>query len=135
TARGNLASSTDPDPRNDDATVTHTFTHDARGRLTSATAPDGASLTATFGPWEKIVKDADGGVNHQFFDGFGELREVEESGTRSSDLAHTSYEYNGVGRLVKITNADGQQTAFKFDGEGHRLSITRPVRRVWSYAY
>jgi RHS repeat-associated protein len=134
-ARGNLASSTDPDPTNDSARVTRTFTHDSRGRLTSVTAQDGAKLAVTFTPWEKLIRDPDGGANHQLFDGFGQLREVDESGTTTVDRAHTSYDYDGAGRLIKVHDADGHETSLFHDGQGHRVSITRPTAKVWLYHY
>jgi RHS repeat-associated protein len=134
-SRGKLARVIDPDPTIDGASVSHTFTHDARGRLTSVTAPDGAQTIMTFLPWEKSVRDADGNVKHQVFDGFSQLRTVDESGARSADVAHTSYEYDGTGRLLATHNGDGQETRFAYDGEGHRLSITKAPGRVWLYQY
>jgi RHS repeat-associated protein len=134
-SRGNLASSMDPDPTDDSRLATHAFTHDSRGRLTSGTSPDGTKLIVSYAPWEKTVHDADGGINRQLFDGFGQLRQVQESGILSSDMAITSYGYDGVGRLLTLRDADGRDTAFTYDGQGHRLSITRPIGKVWLYAY
>jgi RHS repeat-associated protein len=139
--RGNLATVIDPDPSNDAGTVSHTFEHDARGRLTSVVAPDGAQVTTTYAPWEKTVRDADGGANHQLVDGFGELRLVDESGTASADVAHTSYDYDGAGRLARVHDADGHDTVLAHDGEGHRRLINRlaangaDASRHWVYSY
>jgi RHS repeat-associated protein len=148
-ARGLVNIVTDPNPQFEDGgpdSVQYRFDHDARGRVTRVVAPgpDQATVLITYGPWEKTVRDADGSINHQVFDGFGELRQVDETGQTpdepgwapgNTELATTRYDYDGIGRLSLVIDADGNQTTFTHDGENHRTSITRGSRPPWIYAY
>ena len=157
-ARDLVTSVTDPNPGLENGnplfvspTVTHTFDHDARGRVTKVTAPDRSTMIVTYGAWEKTVRDADGVLNHQVVDGFGELRQVDETGQTPAEdnwapagveMATTVYSYDGIGRLLTVADADCaaglptcSQTIFMHDGENHRTSITRGPKLNWTYRY
>src|SRR5262249_31591836 len=77
-ARSNLQSVQNPNPQNDASLVTTSFMYDSRGRMISSTAPDSATATASYPPFEHLTTDADGVVNHQYLDGFGALWSVVE---------------------------------------------------------
>jgi RHS repeat-associated protein len=131
--RGNLSSVWDPDPRNDGASVAHSMQYDGRNRLTDVFAPDGARFNTRYAPFEKWVQDADQQVTHQAFDGFGQLRQVDEYDGAAT--ATTRYDYDDAGRLMHVADADGNETRLAHDGEGHRIAIFRPGAHVWRYGY
>ena len=131
--RGNLSAVWDPDPRSDAASVSHTMQYDGRNRLTDVFAPDGAHFNTRYAPFEKWVTDADQQVTHQLFDGFGQLRQVDEYDGAATATTH--YDYDDMGRLMHVTDADGNQTQLAHDGEGHRTLIQRPGARRWMYGY
>ena len=122
--RGRLSSVSSPDPSNDSNLVTIGLTYDARGRRTSLQLPDGSITIVRYAPWQVQVIDADGDFRQQTVDGFGQLREIFEGGSVSADTAHTYYDYDSVGRLDKIVDADVVDAAVKF---GEEVSEKRPL--------
>ncbi len=134
---GNLTTVLVPDPRTDTgATVGFTMSHDALGRTTRFTRPDGAVVTIDYTGLDTTVTeqatDGSGGVTRQRNDVFGRLIEVTE-GLGTVD-AVTHYYYDANDNLRQVNDADANATLLTHDWLDHRTSIQRGTR-VWRYAY
>lgn len=124
-----------------------TFDYDAGGRLVGATSPlggrfdyayDGAGRLAQI--LEPLVTDAWGVVEparHRVdfqYDFRGNVVVV-QSYTSASSHADTLYAYDGLGRLVQRTDANGATAEFTYDGYGNCVSLTTPAGRTLQWLF
>jgi RHS repeat-associated protein len=130
--RGLLASVATPHPMDLDP-VTTRYGYDALGRMTQVTAPDGTIRSVSYAPWEKTVFQPGNRVVHQSYDGLGQLRGADESGTDVS--ASTLYDYDVAGRVHHVLDPDLHETLLDHDGQGNRTRVTRPGGKAWVYGY
>lgn len=141
-ARGALATITQPDPRNDAASVVYRYTRDGLGRATAFTRPDGTSSSMTYGALDVLVQevsnhpgDGQGRRTRYAKDLLGRLAQVVEyDNPAPGALATTSYTYDALDRPTQITDADGTTTVIAFDFGGRRTEVTRGAR-TWRYGY
>ncbi|HET7370625.1 MAG TPA: hypothetical protein VFK45_07300, partial [Gammaproteobacteria bacterium] len=95
------------------------YTYDFRGQLASETAyahvgPDGAGLL-----------DAAARVTHYVYDAHGLLRQsIVLRGAERQAAETTGYAYDGLGRLIATTDAEGHTTTRLYDGAHRRITVT-----------
>jgi RHS repeat-associated protein len=132
----NLLSVTSPAPdANTSASVT-TFGCDAKGQLTSITGPLPNQSTAIAYTPEGLIQsitDAQNNLTSYEYDARGNLTKVIDA---INGAAHpTTFEYDIMDRLTKITYPDGTHVDFGYDYRGRRTSVTDQNERPTTYAY
>lgn len=101
------------------AALLETLTYDALGRVVSDENIEGTATTA-YEDWKVTSTDRNDNAKLFFYDAFGRLVRVNERPGTSAFL--TDYLWDAGGRLIKITDADGNVRYFSYDGLGRRTS-------------
>jgi len=103
---------------------TTTYLYDYLGRLIKVTNPDGTYRTTTYDNTNIIETNYDENGHRTSFsyDALGRVTGVKEYYSTSSYYS-TSYTYDGLGNLVKSTDAKGQTTTRTYD-DLNRLAMT-----------
>lgn len=112
-------------PRTDVSDIT-TYTYNATGTLSSVTTASGSSTTYNYTDttgYPSSMTDANGLVTGFTFDGRYRLTQVTVDMNGDNPI-HTSYEYNGLDKLTKVTQADDSFVSYSYDAAG-RLIKTR----------
>ena len=52
-----------------------------------------------------------------------------------SPYAATTYAYDVLGKLLKVTDAEGNQTTIQYDNLGRKVNMQDPDMGYWTYAY
>jgi len=129
-----FASTFDPEPPS-------VVEYDALDRPTLSRLPDGATTRFRYGlgaardgarAQETIIEDANGRTRTILRDLEGQVVAVREGSTTS---LWTSFERDGLGRLVSITDAGGNVTRLAYDALGRRTSLVRPDAGETRYAW
>lgn len=114
------------------------YVYDPLYRIT-ATSNSIGTTTNTYANWKLTVTDANGKSKDSFKDAFGNLIEVDEHNAGSTYV--TTYTYDYLGDLLKITDANGNVRNFTYDGLGRRLSSqdlhtpSAVTISTWNYTY
>lgn len=112
----------------------HTHTeHDALGRPTQVTNPDGTAVTTLYMGRQTQMIDEEGGVKRYTNDGQGRLVQVEEE--NGSDLYLTSNQYDPLGNLRRTTDDAGNVTTITYDSLSRKIALSDPDMGDWSYSY
>lgn len=110
-----------------------TSRYDALGRTDQVTLPDGALTQTTYAGTVTTGTDPAGKSRRQIVDALGRLVRLDEPndtgdlGTVSAPTRPTSYQYDALNNLVRITQ-EGQSRFFKYDSLG-RLTHDRQVEQ------
>lgn len=125
---GNVTEITDPRA----AYWKTTYRYNAGNQMVQQTLPDaGTGAAVTTIQYDQLgrqvaVRDANGNVNRQVYDGAGNLvREVRADG------GQVNHAYNAYGERVRTTDALGHVTAFSYDRVGNLLRQTRSQAMVF----
>ena len=94
------------------------YTYDPMARVLTVANAVGTTTTV-YDDWKTTVTDPNGEVKHLYDDAFGNLARVDEIATSTQT---TTYAYNGLNKLTKITDALGNVRNFGYDGLGRRTS-------------
>lgn len=94
-------------------------TYDGLDRPHIITNSNGVTTTVYTRPWQESVTDANGHTKIYDRDAFGRLVTVGEVNDGATYI--TTYNYNPIGNLIKITDAEGNVRNFTYDGLGRRL--------------
>ncbi len=111
-----------------------TYTYDPVGRVIQVTNPDGTYATTSYNKGTTTYIDAAGHKKVEVKDVYGRLIKVEEY-MDASLYATTTYEYNTMGNLLKVTDTQGNQTTMSYDTLGRKKTMDDPDMGAWSYAY
>lgn len=136
---GNLTSSTDP------AGNTTSFTYDALGDLTSRTDPQLTGQSAP-GTWTwtydaagepQTQTDPTGAQTQTTWDYFGDqATSTQDIRTSAGTTASTtSYAYNYLGEVARVTSPDGVSTQRGYNAAGELTSVTDAASDTSSYTY
>ena len=128
---GNMTSLTDASGR------TETMTYDIAGRLTSSTSNGGNKISYDYDKLNDLIeksyedlRDPEGkeGVVYAY-DALGQrVSMMDRSG-------ESRYEYDGLGRITKVTTGSGEVTSYRYDGCDQLAAITYPDGKTVSYEY
>lgn len=109
-----------------------TYQYDVVGRQTKITPPDGKFTTIGYDKRRTSTIDANKHAKVQEKDPYGRLIKVEEYagiGTPESPYslyATTTYQYDVLNNLVKVTDAVGNQTTMVYDTLSRKIRMTDP---------
>lgn len=118
------------------------FEYDARNRSVKETNPDGSYRTTVYQPLTKVAYDEEDNhpasphqsTPHTFrSDGRNRLTRVEERNGAAAYI--TTYAYDGLDNLVRITDHEGNLKTLTFDGLGRKTFMNDPDKGVMSYQY
>ena len=114
-----------------------TRTYDTLRRPVLVTLPDGESTEHRYAGWSRSLVDQNDHLKRWDSDGLGRMTKVSEyTGSESFALyAETTYEYNVVDELTKVTDAAGNLTTISYDDLGRKTSMTDPDMGSWIYSY
>lgn len=96
------------------------YTYDPLGRQKTVQNAIGTT-SYTYYDWETTINDAENNSKDFFNDAQGNLIKVLEYNEGSS--YKTEYQYNGLGKLIKLTDAIGNVQNFGYDGLGRKLIV------------
>jgi RHS repeat-associated protein len=108
-----------------------TTNYDALSRPISVTTPDGATATTNYSGNVTTGTDQVGKQRRSITNGLGQLVRMDEPddngnlGSISSPTQPTSYEYNTIGKMVKVTQGV-QARFFLYDSLGRLLRVRQP---------
>ncbi len=110
-----------------------TTVYDALGRVVQVTHPDGTTSSTSYSDWIVTATDANGHTKESVKDAYGKIVEVRE---RNEGQTHiTTYGYDAMGNLARITNSLGQVTSLVYDTLGRKTGISDPQMGAWAYQY
>ena len=115
-----------------------TYTYDALNRPKTLVNVLG-TISYSYDDWETVVIDTESNVKDTHQDAYGNLVKVEEH--NGANTYTTTYEYNGLNNLTKLTDDAGNVRNFTYDGLGNRLTaedLHAPADGTfgsWSYTY
>lgn len=116
-----------------------TVAYDALGRSISTTSPDGNVAQASYAGNVTTLTDQAGRQRRRISDALGRLERLDEPdgngslGTVSSPAQATSYTYNALNNLVRITQG-AQNRYFKYDSMGRLTHERQPEQSAPHYA-
>lgn len=114
--------------------IWRTFIYDPMGRVTQATNADGSRVLQCYNEGVTVAIDANNHRKREIRDAFGQLVRVDEYQstftTCATDVgapyATTTYQYDVLGSLVKVTDAKGNQTTMRYDTLGRKIAMSDP---------
>jgi RHS repeat-associated protein len=139
-ARGETASETAPYFAGETAYTT-SFTYDALDRVIKAAQPDGTAVKTAYGlssfAFTTIgVTDELGRLTTTHYDGFGrKQKEIITSLDGGVEVPAVTIAYDVLDKIVRLTDALGNQWSYSYDALGHRTSASDPALGTWTYAY
>ncbi len=109
------------------------FVYDSARRRRRAVHPDLAYAEISYGIGFQIHRDELGHEQITWRDVFGRVTRIQEDdGTNNHD---TYYEYDGLDRLVRVQDAQGNETTVAWDSLGRRSEICEPDSGCSSFTY
>ncbi len=115
-------------------TVNQSITvYDAVKRVVEVINPDGTSKSTEYDHWTEIVTDENGNKKEFDKDAYGRVITVREY--NENEIYNTTYEYDSLGNLVKITDNLDNEWQYEFDSLGRRISQEDPDSGTVNYNY
>jgi RHS repeat-associated protein len=114
--------------------IWRTFIYDPIGRMTQVTNPDGTRILQCYNDGVTVAIDANNHRKREVRDAFGRLVQVNEYQSTfttctidvGTPYATTTYQYDVLGSLVKVTDAKGNQTTMRYDTLGRKIAMSDP---------
>jgi len=129
------------------------FTYDNRGNVETVTDPQGKVTTMTYDELGRLetTTDRNGDVSIVNYTESGQIDNVDYPGesedvdftydlrdqvdTMTDSLGTTDYDYDAIGRLEKVTDANGFVIEYGYDKVGNLKTLTYPGGKVVTYGY
>jgi RHS repeat-associated protein len=109
------------------------FAYDGLGRLRTVTNPDGTVGQRAYGNGYVITYDELGRERVVWEDAYGQMTQVREK--NGASYQYTTYAYDLLGRLTRVTNAAGHATTATWDSLGRKLTGCDPDTGCTTYTY
>ena len=111
------------------------YRYDALGRAREEHGPDGGRMETAYNGLSTTVRRYDTAGSYdqsvtRINNVQGKLREMIDEGQ-----AHTFYNYDPAGNLVKVTDSAGNISTMGYDDRGRKTAMNDPDMGVWSYQY
>lgn len=117
-------------------------TYDALGRQKLVTGPDGNTTDYQYGVESAglmtVVTDANGHRKKNVTDMLSRLKSVSDytgTGIPYALYASTTYNYNALDLLTKVTDDADNETVLTYDSAGRKTTIKDPDMGSWAYTY
>ena len=119
------------------------YRYDTLGRVIRVNNPDGTYSLSCYGPLVRVSIDPKGHRKRITTDIYDRVAVIDEyTGTFSScdtsvgtPYATTYYEYDTLGNLTKVTDAQNNITTIQYDTLSRKISMSDPNMGTWSYTY
>ena len=113
------------------------YSYDALDRVVAVSYPDGTSDQVVFNKTMIDTYDRNGNRRSYILDGHDRISNVLEYMTNNytSEIYNTSYEYDALGNLLKITDSRSNEFNFSYDSLGRKILLDDPDLGVWVYGY
>jgi RHS repeat-associated protein len=114
------------------------YTYDPLGRVVNVSNTIGNTSTM-YDDWKETITDTAGTPKGYTYDAYGRLVKVSEH--NGGDTYHTTYTWNTLDLLTKITDAENNIRSITYDPLGRRLSLEDlhdPADNtfgIWTFAY
>ena len=108
-----------------------TFVYDAYGNISATTDALGHVTTCVYDATGKVLSETDANQVTKTY-------AYDKLGNKTTETIKDQtirYSYDDAGRLVKLTNAAGDETLYTYDVEGNLTSITYPDKTKSNYVY
>jgi RHS repeat-associated protein len=115
-----------------------TYQYDPIGRPTRTDYPDGTYTTTAYMKGIFTYIDPKGHKKVEEKDSYGRTIKIDEyTGVSPSYTlyATTTYNYDVLGNLTKVTDAQNNQTLINYDTLSRKISMTDPNMGYWMYQY
>lgn len=120
-----------------------TYKYEPMGRVKQITNPDSSRTLACYSPGVRVQIDENNHRKRETYDAYGLLAKVEEYngvyGTCTTDAgtpyATTIYQYDVLGNLRFVTDANQNQTEMRYDSLGRKYWMKDPDMGIWQYEY
>ncbi|OGL47349.1 MAG: hypothetical protein A2W05_00960, partial [Candidatus Schekmanbacteria bacterium RBG_16_38_10] len=115
-----------------------TYEYDPIGRITKTTHPDDTFATSSYLKGSLTYVDSNGHKKVEERDIYGRAIKIKEyMGVFPSFklYATTTYEYNVLGNLTKVIDANNNQTIITYDTLSRKTSMDDPDMGHWEYQY
>ncbi|WPB74323.1 toxin TcdB middle/N-terminal domain-containing protein [Archangium violaceum] len=109
------------------------FSFDGLGRLRTITNPDGTLGQRVYGNGYVISYDELNREKVTWTDAYGQTTQVREK--NGSTYQYTTYQYDLLGNLVRVTDAAGNASTVSWDSLGRKLAGCDPDTGCSSYTY
>ncbi len=109
------------------------MTYDPIARVTQVTNPQGTSKTTSYDHWSQTDTDENGHTKKKVMDAFNNITEVDEHNNGSTYT--TTYQYDPLDNLTKITDANSNNFTFTYDTLGRKVTEVDPDMGTWTYTY
>ncbi len=110
------------------------YSYDPIGRPILLTAPDRSTTTLDYDDGETTTTDANKNQVQHRFDAYGRLARVDEI-LSETERYTTMSTYDGLDRLVAITDTNGHAIHMAYDSLGRKIALQDPDMGHWSYRY
>ncbi len=114
-------------------------TYDALDRILAITFPDNSVITKDYGVeglmTTERVTDPLGNITETKKDIRGNIVGIEKRDSSGMLLTESSYIYNVLGELLKVTDAKGSDVTFSYDILGRRLTLQSPETGLAEFEY
>lgn len=119
------------------------YVYDALGRVLQVNNPDLTTVKTCYDKGVTVVVDANGHRKRSTKDAFERLIKVEEytdvfnscTTETGTPYATTIYEYDVLGRLRFVKDANGNQIEMRYDSLGRKTFMHDPDMGEWTYTY
>jgi YD repeat-containing protein len=116
-----------------------TYEYDPVGRIITTVYPDSTYATSDYLRGTLTYIDPNGHKKVEEKDIYGRIIKIHEyTGDEASGFtlyATTTYEYDVLGNLVRVIDANGNQTVMTYDTLSRKISMDDPDMGHWEYAY
>jgi len=111
--------------------------YDGAGNLIRIDAPDGSYVTYTYDAAHRLtgISDAPGNRVTYTLDSVGNHTREETFDPAGALVRTHSRVYNGLNKLAQELGAGGESTAYTYDANGNRVSVTTPLSEATGYAF
>ncbi|MBT7902388.1 hypothetical protein HN587_00895 [Candidatus Woesearchaeota archaeon] len=109
------------------------YEYDPVGRIVKLTHPDGSEINMEYDKLTISIYDQNN-VRHDYVkDAYGNIKQVIEYDEGEQYV--TNYEYDSLGRLLKVIDDQNNEINYEYDTFGRRITAITPNSGTWNYVY